>query len=145
MTKPVRKITKKQTQTAVQEIQSGANPNITFFNKSVAKRLKKNKEKLLREETLQENAKKLSEKMMTKQNAAPMPKPDIKNPVDYTAMDDDKLVSSIIVLGVTPADLIEGGIDAVRALRLYSEAQAKVVARHRAMNTGVRVPAPAKK
>lgn len=111
-------ITKKQIDQIVKNNESG----VRFANKGLNKRLEKNKKVVERSLMLRENIRKKEAKKQQKEMGAVMPRPDIKPVADLSKETDENLLSAAIGLGLTAADMIDGGVDAVRALSIVKKA-----------------------
>lgn len=132
------KITKGDVQTAIDNNYS----NVAFRNKGAQARFEKNKRIVARQALLRENAKKLSAKNEKMRTGEAMPAPEEKHTTDLSQHTDEQLFKAISMLGLSAADMIDGGVDTSRALAIYTkhsreemEARAKNSLKH-----SVRVP-----
>lgn len=130
-------ITKKQISEILQNNVSG----VQFANKSLQRKFEKQKKDLERKAAIKENLRKRSAKALAANN---IPTSDVAMVANFSDQTDQELLSAIIGLGVTAADLIDGKVDAVRALRLVKEAE-KLMFEHqqrKALGGAVQVQAP---
>ena len=108
-------ITKKQISQVLQTNTTG----VKFANKSLQRKFEKNKKLLERNKAIEENIRKRSAKAADA-SASDITVAMVANLSKHT---DQELLSAIIGLGMTITDLIDGKVDAVRALRLVKQAE----------------------
>lgn len=114
-------ITKKQISQVLQTNTTG----VKFANKSLQRKFEKNKKLLERNKAIEENIRKRSAKAADA-SASDITVAMVANLSKHT---DQELLSAIIGLGMTITDLIDGKVDAVRALRLVKQAEKLVAER----------------
>lgn len=130
-------ITKKQISKALQTNTTG----LKFANKSLQRKFEKNKKLIEKKRAVEENIRKRNAKKLAMQQ---IPETDLPASADLSAQPDSELISAIIGLGITAADLIDCKVDHVRALRLVSEAE-RIKATHihnKAMREDIAVQPP---
>lgn len=115
-------ITKKQITEAIDNNYTG----VKFTSKKVQRRFEKNKAIVAKRDARIQNLRATQAKNT---NETQMPEADLPILADFSQMDDAQLVKSMIVLGVTPADLMAGGVDSIRVLRLHQESTCHMASR----------------